>query len=137
MHILHLFYPTLVSTCLACVGCTPHLQDFDGWCWPGQSSYLDFTDSSVRDWWASRFALDVYKGSTLDLYTWNDMNEPSVFNGPEVRDTPCCVFYPSHPEVSMMMYIRNTWYVLLGMSCVVDRKESEEKKDNFAVRFFF
>ena len=23
-------------------------------------------------------------GSTLDTYTWNDMNEPSVFNGPEV-----------------------------------------------------
>ena len=25
-----------------------------------------------------------YAGSTLDLYTWNDMNEPSVFNGPEI-----------------------------------------------------
>lgn len=21
----------------------------------------------------------------MDLFTWNDMNEPSVFNGPEVR----------------------------------------------------
>lgn len=59
-------------------------QDFDGWCWPGQSSYLDFTDATVRAWWASRFELDKYVGSTLDLYTWNDMNEPSVFNGPEV-----------------------------------------------------
>jgi mannosyl-oligosaccharide alpha-1,3-glucosidase len=28
--------------------------------------------------------LDKYKGSTLSLFTWNDMNEPSVFNGPEV-----------------------------------------------------
>ena len=27
---------------------------------------------------------DRYKGSTPSLYTWNDMNEPSVFNGPEV-----------------------------------------------------
>ena len=26
----------------------------------------------------------VVLGSTLDTYTWNDMNEPSVFNGPEV-----------------------------------------------------
>ncbi|CAN0438507.1 unnamed protein product, partial [Ectocarpus fasciculatus] len=59
-------------------------NDFDGWCWPGQSSYLDFTDEGVRAWWASRFALEEYEGSTLDLYTWNDMNEPSVFNGPEV-----------------------------------------------------
>jgi hypothetical protein len=26
----------------------------------------------------------LVEGSTLDLFTWNDMNEPSVFNGPEV-----------------------------------------------------
>jgi alpha 1,3-glucosidase len=58
--------------------------DFDGWCWPGSSSYLDFTAPHVRDWWAGRFALDQYDGSTMDLHTWNDMNEPSVFNGPEV-----------------------------------------------------
>lgn len=24
------------------------------------------------------------QGSTLDTFTWNDMNEPSVFNGPEI-----------------------------------------------------
>ena len=30
------------------------------------------------------FAYDKYVGSTETLYTWNDMNEPSVFNGPEV-----------------------------------------------------
>lgn len=27
----------------------------------------------------------MYEGSTKSLYIWNDMNEPSVFNGPEVR----------------------------------------------------
>lgn len=59
-------------------------KDYDGWCWPGSSSYLDFTNSKVRDWWASQFAFNKYKGSTTSLFTWNDMNEPSVFNGPEV-----------------------------------------------------
>lgn len=58
--------------------------DFEGWCWPGSSSYLDFTNAEVRDWWADQFSLESYKGSTEHLYTWNDMNEPSVFNGPEV-----------------------------------------------------
>jgi len=58
--------------------------EYDGWCWPGSSGYLDFTASKVRDWWADQFSLQKYKGSTLSLYTWNDMNEPSVFNGPEV-----------------------------------------------------
>lgn len=60
-------------------------SDFDGWCWPGSSSYLDFTHPGVRDWWAAQFAVDKYHGSTPNLYIWNDMNEPSVFNGPEVR----------------------------------------------------
>jgi len=59
-------------------------KDYDGWCWPGSSSYLDFTVEKVRNWWADQFNYDKYKGSTPTLFTWNDMNEPSVFNGPEV-----------------------------------------------------
>ena len=59
-------------------------KDFDGWCWPGSSSYLDFTQANVREWWADLFSYSKYKGSTPSLFTWNDMNEPSVFNGPEV-----------------------------------------------------
>jgi alpha 1,3-glucosidase len=59
-------------------------NDFDGWCWPGSSSYLDQTSPAVRSWWADQFALDKYVGSTKNLYIWNDMNEPSVFNGPEI-----------------------------------------------------
>lgn len=59
-------------------------KDYDGWCWPGSSSYLDFTAEHVRSWWAEQFAYHKYIGSTSTLFTWNDMNEPSVFNGPEV-----------------------------------------------------
>ncbi|KXZ56930.1 hypothetical protein GPECTOR_1g839 [Gonium pectorale] len=59
-------------------------NDFDGWCWPGSSSYLDVTSPVVREWWAAQFTVDKYKGSTKHLYIWNDMNEPSVFNGPEI-----------------------------------------------------
>uniref|UniRef100_A0A8B9KJ20 Neutral alpha-glucosidase AB n=1 Tax=Astyanax mexicanus TaxID=7994 RepID=A0A8B9KJ20_ASTMX len=58
--------------------------DYEGWCWPGNSGYPDFTNPEMRAWWASMFAYDQYEGSMENLYTWNDMNEPSVFNGPEV-----------------------------------------------------
>lgn len=60
------------------------VTDFEGWCWPGTSLYPDFSHPDMRKYWASQFALDKYKGTTKDLYIWNDMNEPSVFNGPEV-----------------------------------------------------
>jgi alpha 1,3-glucosidase len=57
--------------------------DYEGHCWPGASMYLDFINPTVRDFWASKFTLDQYVGSTERLFTWNDMNEPSVFSGPE------------------------------------------------------
>ncbi len=50
----------------------------------GSSGWLDFLDPKIRDFWANKFTTSEYVGSTLDLYTWNDMNEPSVFNGPEI-----------------------------------------------------
>lgn len=59
-------------------------KDYDGWCWPGSSSYLDMLSPEVREWWAEKFSNKNYVGSTPSLYIWNDMNEPSVFNGPEV-----------------------------------------------------
>ncbi|CAO3661753.1 unnamed protein product [Umbelopsis ramanniana] len=62
----------------------PSGADYEGWCWPGQSSWVDYTNADSRKWWADKFKLDNYKGSTEALFVWNDMNEPSVFNGPEI-----------------------------------------------------
>jgi alpha 1,3-glucosidase len=63
---------------------------FVGKCWPGMSSWIDFSRNEARAWWASRFAYDKYLGSSKYLFIWNDMNEPAVFGGPEAgipRDT--------------------------------------------------
>ncbi|XP_033124812.1 neutral alpha-glucosidase AB-like isoform X2 [Anneissia japonica] len=57
--------------------------DYDGWCWPGSSAWIDFTNPASREFYSNLF-VDQYEGSTHNLFTWNDMNEPSVFNGPEV-----------------------------------------------------
>lgn len=59
-------------------------EDFEGWCWPGASLYLDMLNPEIRKWWSGLFDLGKYKGSTESLFVWNDMNEPSVFNGPEI-----------------------------------------------------
>jgi mannosyl-oligosaccharide alpha-1,3-glucosidase len=63
---------------------TPEGKPFEGWCWPGSSSYYDFTSPVARAAWASRFNPTDYPHFTETLYTWVDMNEPSVFNGPEM-----------------------------------------------------
>ncbi|EPB70041.1 glycosyl hydrolase, family 31 [Ancylostoma ceylanicum] len=54
--------------------------DFEGHCWPGSSAYLDFLNPETRKYWAAQFAFDRYVGSTPQLFTWNDMNEPSLHN---------------------------------------------------------
>ncbi|KAF7704399.1 neutral alpha-glucosidase C isoform X1 [Silurus meridionalis] len=56
---------------------------YHGSCWPGDSCYLDFSSPRTRSWYARQFSFDKYKGSTESLFVWIDMNEPSVFNGPE------------------------------------------------------
>ncbi|KAI8613594.1 glycosyl hydrolases family 31-domain-containing protein [Chytriomyces sp. MP71] len=59
-------------------------NDFDGWCWPGTSYWIDYLNPEGRKFWAEQFKYENYHGSTPFLYTWNDMNEPSVFSGPEI-----------------------------------------------------
>lgn len=56
---------------------------FEGWCWPGSSHWIDAFNPKGRDWWKSLFRYDKFKGTSKNVFIWNDMNEPSVFNGPE------------------------------------------------------
>jgi alpha 1,3-glucosidase len=65
--------------------------EYEGWCWPGSSSWVDFFNPAAWDWWKSVFKPYQLEGgswswtkSTEDVHIWNDMNEPSVFNGPEI-----------------------------------------------------
>lgn len=55
-----------------------------GSCWPGNSSYADWFNPVVRKYFADRYLLENFKTTTKDVFIWNDMNEPSVFDGPEM-----------------------------------------------------
>ncbi|KAJ5803861.1 CAZyme family GH31 [Penicillium psychrosexuale] len=57
---------------------------YDGWCWPGSSNWVDCFNPAARAWWATLHKFDKFKGSLQNLFIWNDMNEPSVFNGPDM-----------------------------------------------------
>jgi alpha 1,3-glucosidase len=58
-------------------------DDYEGICWPGSSSWLDFSRKEVQEYWANHYSFEKFPGSTPNTYIWNDMNEPSVFTGPE------------------------------------------------------
>lgn len=59
-------------------------KDYEGWCWPGAASYPDLFNPEVRKYFADQYLLENFAGTTEDVWLWNDMNEPSVFNGPEI-----------------------------------------------------
>ncbi|XP_070495450.1 neutral alpha-glucosidase AB [Chironomus tepperi] len=59
-------------------------KDYEGWCWPGSASYPDFFDPEIRKYYADQYLLENFKENARDTGIWNDMNEPSVFNGPEI-----------------------------------------------------
>lgn len=56
---------------------------YDGWCWPGSSNWVDCFNPAAFPWWKSLHRYDRFEGSLHNLFLWNDMSEPSVFNGPE------------------------------------------------------
>jgi len=54
-------------------------KDYVGKVWPGDSVFPDFTLARVRDWWGGLYR--EFDAMGVAGY-WNDMNEPSVFDGP-------------------------------------------------------
>jgi alpha-glucosidase len=53
---------------------------FIGEVWPGDCVFPDYTMAETRQWWSGLY--DDFMATGIDG-VWNDMNEPSVFNGPE------------------------------------------------------
>ncbi|GAM83940.1 hypothetical protein ANO11243_019300 [Dothideomycetidae sp. 11243] len=56
---------------------------YEGWCWPGSSHWIDAFSAKAREWWGGLFAYAKFAHTRPNMFIWNDMNEPSVFNGPE------------------------------------------------------
>ncbi|XP_041132775.1 neutral alpha-glucosidase C isoform X2 [Polyodon spathula] len=110
-------------------------QVFEGSCWPGLCSYLDFTSPHVRDWYSSQFALNKYKGSTGTLFVWNDMNEPSVFDGPEQtmpKDAVHCGGW-EHRELHNLYGFYQQWATMEGL---IQRSKGAERPFVLTRSFF-
>ncbi len=52
-------------------------ETYVGAVWPGDCVFPDYTNESVREWWATLY--HDFMATGIDG-VWNDMNEPAVFN---------------------------------------------------------
>lgn len=55
-------------------------KEFHGKVWPGPCAFPDFTMPATRTWWSGLYK--DFMATGIDG-VWNDMNEPSVFDGPD------------------------------------------------------
>lgn len=60
-------------------------NQYKGHCWPGESKWIDTMGAEASEHWKKYFAQDYaqFAGDAPNIHIWNDMNEPSVFSGPE------------------------------------------------------
>jgi len=60
--------------------------EYEGWCWSGSSSWVDFFNPASWEWWKGLFkTLPSEQGfswieSTENVGVWNDMNEVKLFS---------------------------------------------------------
>lgn len=109
---------------------------FEGWCWPGSSHWIDAFNPAARAWWKTLFTYDRFKGTMHNVWLWNDMNEPSVFNGPEIT-MPRDNLHHSNWEhrdvhnINGMTFHNATYHALL------ERKKGEVRRPFVLTRSFY
>lgn len=60
-----------------------HGDTFYGHCWPGELVWVDSLNPKGQQYWARQYDRFLSNYTTKNVHLWNDMNEPSVFDGPE------------------------------------------------------
>lgn len=109
---------------------------YDGWCWPGSSNWVDCFNPDASPWWSSLHKYDKFKGSMSNLFIWNDMNEPSVFNGPETTMPKDNIHYGNweHRDVhnvNGLTLINATYQAML------ERKKGEVRRPFILTRSYY
>lgn len=109
---------------------------FEGWCWPGSSHWVDtFNPASIK-WWTDLFKFDNFKTTLANTFIWNDMNEPSVFNGPETTMPKDNMHYGDweHRDIHNVhgMTLVNATY-----DALLERKKGEIRRPFVLTRSFY
>ncbi|KAK5164650.1 glucosidase II [Saxophila tyrrhenica] len=99
---------------------------YEGWCWPGSSHWIDCFNPKAREWWKTLFRYDKFKGTAKNMFIWNDMNEPSVFNGPETT-APKDLLHHGNWEHRDLHNINGMTFVNATYDAILSRDKDEDK----------
>lgn len=75
---------------------------YHGHCWPGDSVWIDTLNPKSWKYWTAQFRNGTaLLGDSTNGHLWNDMNEPSVFNGPETSAPKDLLHYEDYEHRSI------------------------------------
>ena len=109
---------------------------YEGWCWPGSSHWIDCFNPAARKWWDSLFTYSSFTGTAPNLFLWNDMNEPSVFNGPETT-MPKDNIHHGNWEHRDLHNINGLTFVNATFSALLARDPKSPRRPFVLTRSFF
>ena len=109
---------------------------YEGWCWPGSAHWIDCFSPEAQKWWTSLFQYKAFQGTAPNLFIWNDMNEPSVFNGPETTMPKDNIHYGNW-EHRDLHNINGLTFVNATYNALLQRDPKVPKRPFVLTRSFF
>ena len=109
---------------------------YEGWCWPGSSNWVDCFNPKAIEWWKTLFKYDSFKGTLENTFLWNDMNEPSVFNGPETT-MPKDNIHHGNWEHRDVHNLNGLTFHNASFEAMVSRKKGEKRRPFILTRSFY
>lgn len=109
---------------------------YEGWCWPGSSHWIDAFNPLAIKWWVSLFKYDSFKGTLPNTFIWNDMNEPSVFNGPETT-MPKDNLHHGNWEHRDVHNVNGLTFHNATFEAILERKKGEVRRPFILTRSFY
>ncbi len=109
---------------------------YEGWCWPGSSYWVDCFNPAAREWWKKIFKYENFKGTSSNTFLWNDMNEPSVFNGPDIS-FPRDNIHHGGWEHRDLHNINGMTFVNATYEALLERKKGEVRRPFVLTRSYY
>lgn len=100
-------------------------QTYHGHCWPGESVWIDSTNPNAQTFWSEQFKNgSELLGLSTNGHLWNDMNEPSIFNGPETSAPKNLIHYDNFEHRSIHNLYGLTFHELTYQA-LIDRNPNQ------------
>ncbi|CAH6722189.1 glucosidase 2 subunit alpha [[Candida] jaroonii] len=108
-----------------------------GHCWPGESVWVDSLNPKVQQYWDSLHTSSGFMGNSSNVHIWNDMNEISVFDGPETSSPKDNLHYGGWEDRSVHNINGMKFHEITYDSLIKRQQETTRQRPFILTRSYF